>query len=234
MKLSNIFISILIATNIAAGVTAYQINNTNEEHKKGFLALSELNLQLVEELKSLKIDLSIYQQELQNSKAISASLNEKLLGLQRTSDLPEEMPVKITQQKQVEPEQSFEKEPEMDALLAFAKRIKNGESIANIEDNFREQFYEEEVDGNWAYEYETNIRDLVAADENNNFNIQKKDRTILWNHRLQKQKNPWVLFKLQDFVKRKISVCAPEALSIKALTSSSLIVTVVPLIPSSK
>jgi glycosyltransferase involved in cell wall biosynthesis len=46
-----------------------------------------------------------------------------------------------------------------------------------------------------------------------NFNIQKKDRTILWNHRLQKQKNPWVLFKLQDFVKRKISVCAPEALS---------------------
>jgi glycosyltransferase involved in cell wall biosynthesis len=46
-----------------------------------------------------------------------------------------------------------------------------------------------------------------------NFNIQKKDRNILWNHRLQKQKNPWVLFKLQDFVKRKISVCAPEALS---------------------
>jgi hypothetical protein len=175
VKLSNIFISILTATTIAAGVTAYQINNTNEEHKKGFLALSELNLQLVEELKSLKIDLSIYQQELQNSKAISASLNEKLLGLQRTSDLPEEMPVKITQQKQVEPEQSFEKEkePEMDALLAFAKRIKNGESIANIEDNFREQFYEEEVDGNWAYEYETNIRDLAAADENNNFNIQE-------------------------------------------------------------
>jgi hypothetical protein len=42
---------------------------------------------------------------------------------------------------------------------------------------------------------------------------QKTKNSIIWNHRLQKQKNPWVLFKLQDFVKRKISVCAPEALS---------------------
>lgn len=42
---------------------------------------------------------------------------------------------------------------------------------------------------------------------------QKAEGSILWNHRLQKQKNPWVLFNLQDFIKRKISVCAPEALS---------------------
>ena len=42
---------------------------------------------------------------------------------------------------------------------------------------------------------------------------QKVENSILWNHRLQKQKNPWVLFRLEDFVKRKISVCAPEALS---------------------
>ena len=69
MKLSNIFISILTATTIAAGVAAYQINNTSEKHKKDFVALSELNLQLVEELKRLKSELSIYQQELQNSKA---------------------------------------------------------------------------------------------------------------------------------------------------------------------
>lgn len=46
-----------------------------------------------------------------------------------------------------------------------------------------------------------------------NFSIQKTDKTILWNHRLQKQKNPWVLFRLEEFVKRKISICAPEALS---------------------
>jgi hypothetical protein len=42
---------------------------------------------------------------------------------------------------------------------------------------------------------------------------QKIENSILWNHRLQKQKNPWVLFRLENFVKKKISVCAPEALS---------------------
>ena len=42
---------------------------------------------------------------------------------------------------------------------------------------------------------------------------QKLENSILWNHRLQKQKNPWVLFKLEGFVKNKISVCTPEALS---------------------
>ena len=42
---------------------------------------------------------------------------------------------------------------------------------------------------------------------------QKLKSSILWNHRLQKQKNPWVLFKLERFVKNKISVCTPEALS---------------------
>jgi hypothetical protein len=42
---------------------------------------------------------------------------------------------------------------------------------------------------------------------------QKTENSILWNHRLQKQKNPWVLFRLENFVKKKISVCAPEALS---------------------
>jgi len=36
---------------------------------------------------------------------------------------------------------------------------------------------------------------------------------IIWNHRLQKQKNPWVLFELEKFIKNKISICTPEALS---------------------
>ena len=36
---------------------------------------------------------------------------------------------------------------------------------------------------------------------------------IIWNHRLQKQKNPWVLFQLEDFIKANISICTPEALS---------------------
>jgi hypothetical protein len=41
----------------------------------------------------------------------------------------------------------------------------------------------------------------------------KESKLILWNHRLQKQKNPWVLFSLEKMVKENISICTPEALS---------------------
>jgi hypothetical protein len=41
----------------------------------------------------------------------------------------------------------------------------------------------------------------------------KVSKSILWNHRLQKQKNPWVLFSLDKMVKENLSICAPEALS---------------------
>jgi hypothetical protein len=36
---------------------------------------------------------------------------------------------------------------------------------------------------------------------------------IIWNHRLQKQKNPWVLFELESYIKKNIAICTPEALS---------------------
>jgi hypothetical protein len=45
------------------------------------------------------------------------------------------------------------------------------------------------------------------------FQIQKNKDLIIWNHRLQKQKNPWVLFALDQVVKERIAVCTPEALS---------------------
>ena len=41
----------------------------------------------------------------------------------------------------------------------------------------------------------------------------KEPKSILWNHRLQKQKNPWVLFSLEKMVKENLSICTPEALS---------------------
>ena len=41
----------------------------------------------------------------------------------------------------------------------------------------------------------------------------KVKNLIIWNHRLQKQKNPWVLFELEPFIKKNIAVCTPEALS---------------------
>ena len=45
------------------------------------------------------------------------------------------------------------------------------------------------------------------------FNNKKEKKLVLWNHRLQKQKNPWVLFYLEKMVKENLSICSPEALS---------------------
>lgn len=41
----------------------------------------------------------------------------------------------------------------------------------------------------------------------------KEEGLILWNHRLQKQKNPHILFLLNSVVKNNMAVCTPEALS---------------------
>ena len=46
-----------------------------------------------------------------------------------------------------------------------------------------------------------------------NMRRSKTNNLILWNHRLQKQKNPWVLFELEAYIKEHIAICTPEALS---------------------
>ena len=43
--------------------------------------------------------------------------------------------------------------------------------------------------------------------------IKKEKDLIIWNHRLQKQKNPWVLFLLDQYIKKNMAICTPEALS---------------------
>jgi hypothetical protein len=52
-----------------------------------------------------------------------------------------------------------------------------------------------------------------TEEEVEEFKNNKVKGSILWNHRLQKQKNPWVLFQLEDFIKTRLSICTPEALS---------------------
>ena len=49
--------------------------------------------------------------------------------------------------------------------------------------------------------------------EKKTIKIGKEKNLIIWNHRLQKQKNPWVLFLLDQSIKKNIAVCTPEALS---------------------
>ncbi|SNY53176.1 hypothetical protein SAMN06297280_2325 [Arsukibacterium tuosuense] len=175
MKLSNLLISILTATTLAAGFAAFKFHSANERHVKDYVALSELNLQLTEDLKKLQSDMSAYQLELQTSKTSVASLNEELLELKRAPVLQERTAVPDTHPRKVETfaSDNIEMKKDTDILLAFANRIRSGESISSIEDKALKQFREEEVDGNWAYEYEANIRDLVLADEENKFDIQE-------------------------------------------------------------
>jgi hypothetical protein len=172
VKLSNILISILTATTISAGFAAYKFNNANEKHVKDYAVLSELNLQLTEDLKKFKSDMSVYQLELQNSKISLALLNKELLELKRASVSREEIDVPDAKPKKVAslPSNNIETKEDADILSALANRIRSGESIV---DTALKQLREEEVDGNWAYEYEANIRDFIAADKENNFDIQE-------------------------------------------------------------
>lgn len=49
--------------------------------------------------------------------------------------------------------------------------------------------------------------------EKRSIQIHKEKNLIMWNHRLQKQKNPWILFMLGAGIRKNIAVCTPEALS---------------------
>jgi hypothetical protein len=53
----------------------------------------------------------------------------------------------------------------------------------------------------------------IFIDPFKNKNNKKEKNLIIWNHRLQKQKNPWALFLLDQSIKKNIAVCTPEALS---------------------
>lgn len=175
MKLSNIVIGFLTTTTLVTGWVAYDFSYVNKKHKKDYLALSELNLQLNKKLQFLENDLSNYQQESKNNKALIASLNNQLSELTKDSSPSKVVTMPMLQQEQpkaIEPSKTKDVS-KSDTLLAFARKIQNGESIAGIESNIRKKFNEEEVDGNWAYEYENNIRDLVAMDGNNNIDIQE-------------------------------------------------------------
>src|SRR5690606_12275979 len=119
---------------------------------------------------------------LHDSEAQLHTLNEKLLAVKNnTFSSDEDAFAKAKQQESfelVETEKNSESvvpedQSAEEVLLAFANRVRSRESPDDIEKSIRKKFDEEEVDGSWAYDYETNIRDLVAADQDNNFNIQE-------------------------------------------------------------
>ena len=72
----------------------------------------------------------------------------------------------------IEPPKEAITSSESPALLSIVKRIQNGEKLADIQSYTQSSFSNEEIDNDWAYEYESNIRDFIAADVNNNFDLQ--------------------------------------------------------------
>lgn len=175
MKPSNLLIAILTVTTLAAGFAVYKFDSDSERLEQDNFALSQLNHQLVRELESLKKDLSVHQQRLEKSEAPSASVNNEVLELKNNSvayefAIPPTAPEEKTDLLE---DNSSETKTDMDVLLAFASKIRSGDSISSLEDKALKQFMEEEVDGSWAYHYEANIRDFVASDEERKFDIQE-------------------------------------------------------------
>ena len=175
MKSSNLLIATLTVTSLAAGFTVYKFDSDSERLEQDNIVLSQLNSELVKELENLKNKLSVYQQELEKSETSIASLNNEVSDLKRYSVTSEVANIATVQEEKTEVLEvnSSEIKTDMDVLLAFASKIKSGDSISSLEDKALTQFREEEVDGSWAYHYEANIRDFIVSDDERKFDIQE-------------------------------------------------------------
>ena len=175
MKLSYLITSILSVSVVALATAVFNFHNTLEQQKTNYIVLEEANIQLADKYDALKIELSHYQQILdgyetelaflkeQSATSFTSPTNSKNLDIAENIELQPEEPT---------PNEVTENSDTQD-LLAFARRIQSGENVASIEDDIRKNFNEEALDENWAYTFESNIHELVAQDEQNNFNIQE-------------------------------------------------------------
>ncbi|MEO2266909.1 hypothetical protein V1358_06315 [Pseudoalteromonas sp. YIC-656] len=177
MKAPNIIIGILATTTLGGGWAALSSIEANDKNKVEYIAISEENSRLDEELQAIKAELLASQQESKSQKALIASLNTEISALKSlsTSSVDTTSPLlkRTPKETQVADVEKVTELSDTDALLALAKKIKKGESIADIEENFRTRFNKEAIDDYWAYDYENNIRDMIAADANNRFEIQE-------------------------------------------------------------
>ena len=57
-------------------------------------------------------------------------------------------------------------------FLALANRLRSGDNFADINSLAWENYNNEQIDTRWAYQYEANIRELLAAAEENRFNVE--------------------------------------------------------------
>ncbi len=175
MKSSSILIVILTIATIGFGVSAYNLIGANDEYKRKQTLLNNTNTKLVDELSAVKASFSELQNEFKENKAFIVSLNDQLLNLKSKALPMREVVIesKPTDAMTQSTSSNLPKNADVGGLRELAKMLKPGKGISSIEEGFRENFKEEEVDSGWAYEYESKIRDLVAAEESNSFNVQE-------------------------------------------------------------
>ena len=109
------------------------------------------------------------------------SLNEEIVALKNASSqkiniereaVRKKVPVARAEMKVPTVHNTAPDNSKRNPLFAIMQRMKNGESINDINAKAFERFESEEIDDDWAYNYESHIRDIAAADAENNFNIQ--------------------------------------------------------------
>jgi len=175
MKSANILIGILAITAIGLGFSLYNLHIENGNYKSDYSALNTVNIALSDELEFLGKSFSEFKIQQENNQKLIASLHGKISSLQ--NDLASSLQVSAPIEKITPIEVATVPEPEEStsnkSFLAIFDKLKNGEKMSDIVKTADDRFENEDVDTDWAYEYESNIHDFVANEESNSFNIQE-------------------------------------------------------------
>lgn len=179
MSLSKTMNLVFASTTIILGWTAYSLSSSYDLKQQEFLMLENKNLMLDEKIGDLNKQLLAMEKDVEDYKTQLTTLRlalSKQNQQQLTNQHEEVMARHLLARADVEKLEKTNEQEHSDssqALLALAKKIQSGKSIADIESSVRERFESEEVDSQWAFEYEDNIRNLVAEDKEQNFQVQE-------------------------------------------------------------
>lgn len=178
MKIS-VLISAISLVGLAA-ISAMQFHSSQVMKQKSdeFEQQLAFNQELTKQISELKLDIVNYQQDITDKSLLIEQLYIQL-EQQKQPNQSASIPLPSANEHETSLEQVATQTTNniqnngLASLLAFAKRIKSGESSTSIENDIYEKFPDEQVDADWAYEYEANIRDLIATDESNKFDIKE-------------------------------------------------------------
>ncbi|RYV01112.1 hypothetical protein SOPP22_16255 [Shewanella sp. OPT22] len=165
-------ISILVILLVALTIFAYNLNlrSITDAHQNDKLSSQVKELTL--ELERYKNQLVILNSEINSNKKQLSELKGKLT---KSSN---EIKFNVNEQdnafvnSKLTTPQSNADIKDSAALLSIIKRIQNGEKLESIQATTHDNFTGEVVDSDWAYDYETNIRNFIAADTDNSFDLQ--------------------------------------------------------------